>query len=128
MKEFMLFIRNEIDHQATWSSNQHRQFLEQCRGYIAQLTRAGQLISAQPLVREGVIVAGAKGAWREGPFAEAKEVVVGYYHIVAKDLDEAIAIAKGNPEFAFGTTARIEIRPIKVKEESTGYVYPDKTR
>lgn len=33
-------------------------------------------------------------------------------------------MARPNPEFKCGTTARIEARPIKTKEESTGYVYP----
>jgi hypothetical protein len=39
-------------------------------------------------------------------------------------MDEAIEIAKRNPEFEFGTTARIELRPIKTKEKTTGFVYP----
>ncbi len=63
---------------------------------------------------------------KEIPFNETIEVQVGYYHIVAKDMKEAIEIAKGNPEFEYGTTARIEVRPIKTKEESTSYVYPGK--
>jgi len=58
------------------------------------------------------------------PFNETKEVIVGYYHILGEDLNDAIAIAKGNPEFEYGTTARIEVRPIKAKEESTGFAYP----
>ena len=59
-------------------------------------------------------------------FNEAREVIVGYYHILAKDLEDAIAVAKDNPEFKYGMTARIEVRPIKIKEKSTGYVYPKK--
>ena len=94
------------------------------RTYIGNLTKDAKLKSAQPLVREGKIISGSKGAWKEGPFNETKEVIVGYYHILAEDLDDAIAIAKGNPEFEYGTTARIEVRPIKTKEESTGFVYP----
>jgi hypothetical protein len=124
MKEFILLIRNEIDHQATWSPEQHRQFLKKCEDYIGHLTKERKLISAQPLIREGKIISGAKGAWKEGPFNETKEVIVGYYHILAEDLNDALAIAKGNPEFEYGTTARIEVRPIKIKEESTGYEYP----
>lgn len=124
MKEFMLIIRNEIDHQIAWSAEQHQQFLKKCSDYIAALTKEGKLKSAQPLVREGRIVSGSKGAWKEQAFNENREVIVGYYHILAKDLDEAIAIAKGNPEFEYGRTARVEVRPIKMKEASTGYVYP----
>jgi hypothetical protein len=124
MKEFMLLIRNEIDHQASWSPEQQQQFLKKCEVYIGKLTNEGKLKSAQPLVREGKIVSGSKGSWEEGPFNETKEVIVGYYHLLAEDLDEATAIAKENPEFEYGNTARIEVRPIKTKEESTGFVYP----
>ncbi len=80
--------------------------------------------SAQPLVREGRMIFRSGDAWKEVPFNEARAVIVGYYHILAKDLNDAIAIAKRNPEFEYGTTARIEARPIKMKEENTSYVYP----
>ena len=124
MKEFMLLVRNEIDHQASWSPEQQRQFLKKCEVYIGNLTKEGKLKSAQPLVRKGKLISGSKGAWKEAPFNETKEVIVGYYHLLAEDLNEAVALAKENPEFEYGTTARIEVRPIQTKEESTGFVYP----
>jgi hypothetical protein len=124
MKEFMLLIRNEIDHQAEWPSERHQEFLTKCEFYIHHLKKQGKLISAQPLVREGKIISGKIGAWKEGPFNETKEVQVGYYHILAAGMDEAVSIAKENPEFEYGTTARIEVRPIKTKEAATNYVYP----
>jgi len=124
MKEFMLLIRNEIDHQAAWSDEQHRRFLKQCEEYIDDLTRKGKLKLAQPLVREGKLVSGSLGDWRESAFNESKEVIVGYYHILAEDINDAIAIAKGNPEFQFGKTARVEVRPIKTSEDATGFMYP----
>ena len=49
---------------------------------------------------------------------------VGYYHIFANDIKEAIEIAKENPEFEYVPSARIEVRPVKMKEEKTEYVYP----
>jgi hypothetical protein len=124
MKEFMFLIRNGIDHQKEWSPDQHQQFLKKCELYIGDLKKEGRLISAQPLVREGKIISGTPGSWKESPFNETKEVQVGYYHIRARDMDEAIAIAKKNPEFEYGKTARIEVRPIKTKEDSTEFVYP----
>ena len=124
MKEFMLLIRNEIDHQALWSADKHEAFLKACERYIDNLTKESKLISAQPLVRDGYNISGSKEAWKNTAFNESKEVIVGYYHVLAKDLDEAIAIAKGNPEFEYGITARIEVRPVKMKEESTGFEYP----
>ena len=124
MKEYMLLIRNEFDHQAGWLPEKHQQFLKKCEEYISGLKKSGKLISAQPLVREGKIISGSIGSWKEMPFNEAKEVIVGYYHVYAANIDEATDIAKENPEFEYGTTARIEVRPIKIKEEGTGYIYP----
>ena len=127
MIEYMLLISNEIDNQATWSQEKLDQFIKKCEGYISDLKKAGKLMSAQPMVREGTVISGSKGAFKEGPFNESKEVIVGYYHVLAEDINEAIAIAKGNPEFEFGTTARIEVRPIKMKEATTRFVYPTAT-
>ncbi|HZV12773.1 MAG TPA: YciI family protein [Candidatus Kapabacteria bacterium] len=124
MQEFMLLIRNTSDHTAEMPPEQHQQFLNACERYIGVLKKEGKLIAAQPLARQGAIISGTDGAWKEAPFNETKEVQVGYYHILASGLDEAIAIAKKNPEFAYGTTARIEVRPVKMKESTTGFVYP----
>jgi hypothetical protein len=126
MKEFMLLIRNHIDHQAAWPPERHEKFVGKCMDYIASLTKEGKLKSAQPLERQGRMISGSIDAFSAGPFSDATEVVVGYYHILANDIDDAIAIAKRNPEFEYSTTARIEVRPIKVKEESTGFIYPQK--
>ena len=126
LKEFMLLIRNEIDHQAAWSPERHQQFLKSCENYIGKLKKDGKLKAAQPLAREGVIVSGLNGKWKEIPFNETREVQVGYYHILTKDINDAIEIAKGNPEFEYGTTTRIEVRPIKTKEKITSFVYPNK--
>jgi len=124
MKEFMLLIRNKLNHQDEWSVDRLQDFLKKCEVYITSLREKQQLISAQPLIREGKIISGKKGDWKVEPFNEYDEVQVGYYHILAKDIDEAISIAKENPEFEFGSTARIEVRPIKTKEVTTNFVYP----
>ena len=97
MKEFMLLIHNEIDHQASWSPEKHQQFLKKCEDYIGNLTKEGKLKSAQPLVREGKIISGSKGAWKDVPFNETKEVIVGYYHILAEDLERGYCHRKREP-------------------------------
>src|SRR5947207_1415643 len=106
MKEYMLLIRNEGDSKDKFSPHDHKEFVTACQVYIERLTKNGNLISAQPLIREGKMISCAPGAFKEGPFNESKEVQVGYYHILAKDMDEAVEIAKGNPEFAYTSTAR----------------------
>jgi hypothetical protein len=124
MKEFMLLIRNEGDGKAGFSPEQQQQFLKACMIYIENLIKDGKLKGAQPLVREGKMISGKPGAFKDGPYNETKEIIVGYYHILAKDMEEAIVIAQGNPEFTFVQGARIEVRPVKMMEESTSYVYP----
>ena len=124
MKEFMLLIRNEGDGKAALSPEQQQQFLNACMVYIEDLMKKGNLKSAQPLVREGKMISGSPGSFKDGPYNESAEIIVGYYHLLANDLDEAIAIAKRNPEFAFIKAAKIEVRPIKMMGQSTNYTYP----
>jgi hypothetical protein len=62
--------------------------------------------------------------WNNIEIDPAKEVQVGYYHIRASDMQEAVSIAKENPEFEYVPSATIEIRPVKMKEEKTNFVYP----
>jgi len=120
----MLLIHNTMDHTAQLSPEEMQGFLKDCMDYINRLISQGKLKGAQPLVKEGKIISGSKGSWKDGPFNEAKEVIIGYYHVLARDIDEAIAIAKENPEFAYTSTARIEVRPIRTVEKSTGFQYP----
>ena len=124
MKEFMFYIRNEKDAKKTLTEDQHLAFIKQCEVYIGKLKSENKLIAAQPIVREGVVLKKTDNGWSEKDIAIDKETQVGYYHILAKDLDEAISIAKENPEFAYVPSATIEVRPIKTKEIETGFVYP----
>ena len=117
----MLLIRNEGDGKANLSPEEQQTFLKACQVYIEDLMKNGNLKGAQPLVREGKMISGTPGAFKDGPYNETKEIIVGYYHILANDLDEAIAIAKGNPEFEFVKGAKIEVRPIKMMEQETGF-------
>ena len=120
----MLLIRNDGDGKSALSPEQQQQFLKECMVYIQNLIKDGKLKGAQPLVREGKMISGRPGTFKDGPYNESKEIIVGYYHIIAKDMDEAIAIAQENPEFAYIKGAKIEVRPIKTVEESTSFVYP----
>jgi hypothetical protein len=127
MKEFMLYIRNEKDAKATLSEDQHLAFIKQCEVYIGKLKSENKLIAAQPIVREGVVLKKSeRGGWLEKNITSDDETQVGYYHILASDLAEAIQIAKQNPEFEYVASASIEVRPIKTKEVETGFVYPRK--
>jgi hypothetical protein len=126
MKEFMLLIRNNGDAKKHLSPDEHLAFIKKCEVYIGLLKSQNKLIAAQPLVREGLVISKANNSWNEKAISTDKEVQVGYYHILANDIHEAISIAKNNPEFEYVTSASIEVRPIKTKEKETAFVYPAK--
>jgi hypothetical protein len=120
MKEFMLLIRTQGDHLADLSPEKQQEHVQKVMNYMGGLMKSGKLKSAQPLDMEGTIISGAKGKLKDGPYNETKEVIAGYFLVQAKDLAEAIQIAKDNPVFEDGTNARIEVRPIKVMEGING--------
>jgi hypothetical protein len=124
-REFMLYIRNAGDAKAALTPDEHLAFIKKCEVYIGRLKEEDKLIAAQPIVREGFIVAKSGDDWTSVSIDPTKEVQVGYYHIRASDIDEAIAMAKDNPEFEYVPSANIEVRPIKMKEAQTNFVYPN---
>lgn len=89
----------------------------QCYVESAQLTQdlnaRGQYVAAGPLhpvaTATSVRVREGQRFVTDGPFAETREQLGGYYIVEARDLDEAIAIAERIPPAKYGT---IEIRPL----------------
>jgi hypothetical protein len=126
MQEFMLLIRNHGDGKKGMSETEHLAFVKKCEVYIDKLKKEKRLLAAQPLIREGIILSGYPGEWSENPVNVNNEIQVGYYHILANDLADAINVAKQNPEFEYVPNASIEVRPIKMKENATDFVYPTK--
>jgi hypothetical protein len=127
MKEYMLFIRKKGDSQHTLPPGEFVKFLKSCELYIDSLKNQGKLISAQPIAWAGKIISRDGFTWNEVPYSETGEVIGGYYHILTENINEAIEIAKANPEFTFNENTRIEVRPVKIEEEQTGFVYPSET-
>lgn len=82
--------------------------------YVAALQQSGHLIDAQPLqsatTSRIVQVRDGKRTVTDGPFAETREQLGGYFLIETVDLDEAIEIASNWPSAHIGT---IEVRPIE---------------
>lgn len=111
MKEFMVFIKNEGNPVVHLSPEQQQQHVEKVGAYIKGLFEAGNMKAAQPLEIEGSIITQKDGKFIDGPFNETKEVISGYYHIVAADLNEAIQIGKADPRFEDGDW-KLEVRPI----------------
>ena len=112
----MLFVKTKGDHLENLSLKEQQAHVQKIGNYIQGLLKSGKLKGAQPLDMEGRQIIGNKGAFKDGPFNESKEVIVGYFHILAGDMNEAIEIAKANPVFD-ETEATIEVRPVKQMNE-----------
>ena len=78
------------------------------------LRRSGQLLAAEPLhpveTATTVRVRNGKVSVVDGPFAETKEQLAGFYLIDARDLNEAIQVASKIPPAREGS---IEVRPVR---------------
>ncbi|MEO7319517.1 MAG: YciI family protein [Chthoniobacteraceae bacterium] len=76
--------------------------------WFNRLREEGRCTGGQSLGSEGKVVSGRSVS--DGPFAEAKEMVAGYFQLHVHDIDEALAIAKECPSLAYGGT--VEVRPL----------------
>ena len=85
-----------------------------CAAYAGQLADSGKLIDGRPLhpvhTATTVRVRNGQATVTDGPFAETKEALAGFYLIDARDLNEAIQIASKIPPAKYGS---IEVRPTR---------------
>jgi len=108
--KYMLLVY--LDEQAITDEEREHCYVESAQ--LAQsLNASGQYLDASPLhpvaTATSVRVRDGRRVVTDGPFAETREQLGGYYVIEADDLDEAISIAERIPPARFGT---VEIRPV----------------
>ncbi len=86
----------------------------ECMAFGESLTGSGHRLGGEPLEQTHtattVRVRDGKVSTTDGPFAETKEQLAGFYEVEAKNLDEAIDVASRIPPARFGS---IEIRPVR---------------
>ena len=95
--------------QAEWDA-----LRDETLAYVEKLRKSGSLISTEPLrsvrTAKTVRVPGGKTLLTDGPFAETKETLGGYFLINAQSIEEALQIAANWPSARLGS---IEVRPIE---------------
>lgn len=91
---------------------------------MVEAAKKGVLIGAEPLAPTStattVRVAGGNAVITDGPFAETKEHLAGYYIMDCANLDEAIEWASKIPTACQGNAGCIEIRPFRVQPAGIG--------
>ncbi|MBV9343193.1 MAG: YciI family protein [Acidobacteria bacterium] len=109
MKYMLLIYADEN----AWTEPERQHCYGESTELAHQLRAKGQYISASPLqpvtTATSVSVREGKRIVHDGPFAETREQLGGYFMVEAKDLDEAIAIATRIPGARKGT---VEVRPV----------------
>jgi hypothetical protein len=108
--EYLLIFRG-TDWDKGLSPEEIQKVTGQFMAWFQGLLKAGTARAGQPLEHEGKVVSGKKGRTvADGPFAESKEAIGGYFLLQVRDMDEAVAIAKQCPTLEYG--ARVEVRPV----------------
>ena len=105
-KQFLVISRGQWDEKA--APGQVQSAIDEFYNWYERSLQAGKMKPGSRLASSGKVVSGA--GITDGPFAEAKELVGGFWFIVAASLEEAAALAAENPCLAFGLT--VEIREL----------------
>jgi hypothetical protein len=112
MKYLLLIYENEASLNAL-SEDEQGKIFQEYMDYTIRIRKSGHYIGGEALqpVATATTVREKKGKvlTTDGPFAETREQLGGYYLVEAKDLDEATSLAAGIPAVRTGS---IEVRPI----------------
>jgi hypothetical protein len=109
MEKFMFLFHGGTTPEMQSSPEAMEASMAKWMAWIGKLSEAGQYLSGEPLLPGGKLVSG-HGMVADGPYTEGKEVVGGYFIVQAKDMDEAIALLAGYPDF--GTGGSIQVRQV----------------
>lgn len=113
MKYLCLVYYDEKEIQRL-SQNEWDALNRECMGCVEELTERGHFLDGAPLLSTDTAttlrVRDNKTLITDGPFAETKEQLAGFYMLEARDMNEAIRLAEKIPPARYGC---VEIRPVR---------------
>jgi hypothetical protein len=114
MMKVMVIVKADKDSEAGVMPSQ--KLLEDMTKYNEELVKAGVMLAGEGLHPSSkgkrVRFAGDKRAVIDGPFAETKELIAGFWILQVKSMEEAVEWVKRAPNPMPGTESEIEIRPV----------------
>ncbi|MGB3463332.1 YciI family protein [Rhodanobacter lindaniclasticus] len=116
MNEYLLISRGQWDEGADKDAVQDT--IDRFYAWYEEGLAQGRLKPGSRLANRGKLI--SRTAITDGPFSESKELIGGYWFIVADTLEEAAAIAAENPCLAFGLT--LEVRALDPARSSVAMV------
>jgi hypothetical protein len=113
--QYLLLIYAQENQWETTTEPERQKMYQQYGALIGELKNNGKFLGGhelQPTASATTVrVRNGKKAVTDGPFAETKEQLGGYFLVEANDLDEAMAMAARIPSANSGS---IEVRPVKI--------------
>lgn len=113
MSEFVYLFRSTADQQrqAMGTPEQAQRSMQSFLEWMRGLEAGGHLKSpGEPLAPTGKVVSGKGSVVTDGPYAEAKDLVLGFMIIEAQDIAQAVELSKSCPMVVGG--AMVEVRPV----------------
>ncbi len=108
-KHLLLFRGNNWDREL--SPAELQEVVDRWMAWFDRLTKEGKVLGGHPLENTGKLVSGKGGQTiSDGPFAESKEAIGGYFMLAECTFEEALAIARENPALEHGLV--VEVRPV----------------
>jgi hypothetical protein len=115
MAQFMLLLYETPGNLSHLSKEEWRAVVAKYRAWGLRLAEEGTLVSRNKLEEEGgrrLVREDGRTLVTDGPFAEAKELLGGYFIVEAATYDEAVEIAKGCPHLEYH--GRISLREVQI--------------
>jgi len=107
---YMLIFRS-TDWYKGLSPEEMQQVIDKWMVWFNGLKNEGTAVDGRPLEPDARIVSSKNGrVVSDGPFAESKETIGGYFLLSVSSMDEAVAIAKACPGLPYGV--KVEVRPL----------------
>jgi hypothetical protein len=110
MKEFMMIFIGADYGDAGLSPEQMQQRMGLWMSWIDNLKNENLYVTGNPLLPEAKRVSGNEQVITDGPFVESNELIGGYFIYKANDMDHALALTDGYPDFDLGGS--VEVREI----------------
>ncbi len=110
MKEFMLIFLGADYSKMHLSPEESQSQMQKWFSWVDRLRKDEIYVEGRPLTPAAKTMKGSDPVITDGPFAETKELVGGYFIIKVKDFDQATEIAKDYPDYHLG--GAVEIREV----------------
>jgi len=109
MQDFMFIFRGGSDV-IDLSPEERQNHMQKWFQWVEELRAKNIYVAGEALMPGGKSIGGKKSLITDGPFAESKELVGGFFVVKAASMDAAVEIAKGYPDFIFN--GAVEVREV----------------